>query len=249
MTTVPLPLLLHLNRTNDWNMFHYVLLPRIRYMKNMFHYKYPYVKVLFVMCFIHRYPFMKHVSLYTRTWNMCCPMCFIQRYYSYIKHLFHFCFIHRYPYMKHVSLYTRKWNMCCLMCFIQRYYSYMKHISFLLHPQIPVYETSVFLCASSTCTIHEICFIIYTLTWNICFVMCFIHRYSYMKYVSFLLHPRIPDYETSLCASFTDTPIWNMFRCVLLQHIPVRETCFIMCSSTYETDPALNSFACFWLAL
>lgn len=39
-----------------------------------------------------------------------------------------------------------------------------------------------------------------------------------------------------------------MFRCVL-QHIPVRETCFIMCSATYETDPALNSFAYFWLAV
>jgi len=39
-----------------------------------------------------------------------------------------------------------------------------------------------------------------------------------------------------------------MFRFVLLQRRPVRETCFIMCSCAYETDPALNSFAYCWLA-
>jgi len=261
------------------HLFHYVLHPHIRYMQNPFHYEYPYVKVLFVMCFIQIPLYETCFIIYTRTWNMCFVMCFIQRY-SYIKHLFHLCFIHRYPYMKHVFHYvlhphipymkhifhyiyiyiyinpyvkhvslcasstdTHIWNMFHFF-FIHRY-PYMKHLC-VLHPQIPVYETS--LCASSTDT----------RIWNIS--VCFIHRYPYMKHLC-VLHPQIPVYETSLCASSTDTRIWNIsvcfihrypymkHLCVLRPQIPLHETCFIMCSSTYETDPALNSFACFLLAL
>jgi hypothetical protein len=174
-------------------------------------------------------------------WFICIYTCMIHLFYyvlhlhiRYIKNPFHYEYLYVKVLLCASSTDTLIWNT------FHYIYPYMKHVfryvlhpeilvyktsvSFVLHPQIPVYETCVLSCSSSTYTIHET--------------------------------------SVSLCASSTDTHIWNMFNfffihgypymkhlCVLHPQIPLYETCFIMCSSTFETDPALNSFACLWLAL
>jgi hypothetical protein len=67
-TTVPRPLLLHLNRRNERNMFHYVL-----------HLHLPVYETCFIV-FIYRYSYMKNISL-----------CASNRY-RYMKHLFGYLF-------------------------------------------------------------------------------------------------------------------------------------------------------------
>jgi hypothetical protein len=127
---------------------------------------------------------------------------------------------------------------------------------YVLRPQILIYEIC-FISSSSTDT----------RIWNIS--VCFIHRYPYMKHLC-VLRPQIPVYETSLCASSTDNRIWNISVCFVHRYPYMKHLCMLrpqisvyetsLCASSTDTPtwnmfhyvlihPALNSFACFLLAL
>jgi len=74
------------------------------------------------------------------------------------------------------------------------------------------------------------------------FIMCFIHRYPYMKHVS--LYVPIHATRVSLCASSTDTRIWNMFnfffihRYLYMKHLCVLQSYMkhvSFCASSTQT--------------